>query len=297
MTEVCPECGQRLRAGWARCPRCRYWLEGARATTAGAGASNRPVWFWALAVAALVAVAVATLSLLDSSSDAPQEVSASNVGSDTPAEATSPVTPRNQPREVDPGLRAEHDKTNALRAGGASYTLGNLPAALAHFEAAVAAKPDDPDARNNLAQVLVRQNRVADALPHLDEAVRLEGTRWAFRFNRARVYGLLNRWPEALTEYQVASQLFPEDYATHYNIGLVLMRLKRYPESVQALERAVALAPGEPQFLITLGTAYVGASRPDRARAVFQQFLEAAPEDDEVPRVKALLAAMTAAGQ
>jgi hypothetical protein len=57
------------------------------------------------------------------------------------------------------------------------------------------------------------------------------------------------------------------------------------------------MAPGETSFLITLGTAYVGAKQPDRARAAFELFLQRAPADPEAPRVKSLLESMAAAGQ
>ena len=75
------------------------------------------------------------------------------------------------------------------------------------------------------------------------------------------------------------------------------MRLNSYPEAAGALEHAVEMAPGETSFLITLGTAYVGAKQPDRARATFEKFLERAPADPEAPRVKSLLESMAAAGQ
>ena len=42
--------------------------------------------------------------------------------------------------------------------------------ALSAFEAAVTAFPADPDARNNLGQLLVRMGRVTEALPHLEAA-------------------------------------------------------------------------------------------------------------------------------
>ena len=78
---------------------------------------------------------------------------------------------------------------------------------------------------------------------------------------------------------------------------LALMRLKDYQGAVTALERAVTLAPGEPSFLITLGTAAVGAERPDRAKAAFQQFLAIAPSDPEAARVKSLLTALDEASK
>ena len=181
---------------------------------------------------------------------------------------------------------------DSTRAAGAAYHEGDFASALAQLESAVAESPNDPEVRNNLGQLLVRQGRTADALQHFDVAVRLDGARWNYRFNRARAYGLLNRWPEAVAEYRVAAQAFPGDHATLYNLGLALLRVRDYPAAASSLEQAVAAAPEQHDFLITLGTAYVGAEQTDRARATFQRFLEVAPDDPEAPKVRALLQAL-----
>jgi Flp pilus assembly protein TadD len=181
---------------------------------------------------------------------------------------------------------------DSTRAAGAAYQEGDFATALAQLESAAAESPNDPEVRNNLGQLLVRQGRSADALPHFDVAVRIDGSRWNYRFNRARAYGLLNRWPEAVAEYRVAAQAFPGDHATLYNLGLAQLRVRDYAAAATSLEQAVAAAPAQHDFLITLGTAYVGAEQTDRARATFQRFLELAPDDPEVPKVKALLQAL-----
>jgi hypothetical protein len=54
----------------------------------------------------------------------------------------------------------------------------------------------------------------------------------------------------------------------------------------------VTEAPEEHGFLITLGTAYVGAAQPERARTAFERFLQLAPDNPEAPKVKALLQAL-----
>jgi len=223
-----------------------------------------------------------------------------DVGAGPMADTVAPPRPISAPSSARPSSEVEgatHQALNAVRAGNAAYAKGDLAGALTDYEAAVAALPDNADARNNLAQVLVRQSRVSEALPHLTEAVRLDPKRWAYRFNLARVYGQLDRWQDAVTEYRAASQLFPDDYATQFNLGLALLQVRDYHDAARSLEQAVASAPNHHSLLITLGTAYVGAERPDRARAAFEQFLDRAPHDPEALRVKALLTAMTAAGQ
>jgi tetratricopeptide (TPR) repeat protein len=219
-------------------------------------------------------------------------------GAPAPA-PTSGVPPRaraqTESKPVSSAVRAQVASAEARRAGQAAYAMGNLKGALAQYQAAVDANPSDPEARNNLGQLLVRENRPADAVPHFDEAVRIDSQKWAYRFNRGRALGLANRWPEAVADYRAAAQIFPDDYVTRFNLGLALLRVKDFPGAVTALEEAVKLAPGEPSFLISLGTAYVGAQQPGRAKGAFEKFLELAPDDAETPRVKALIAALDAA--
>jgi Flp pilus assembly protein TadD len=74
------------------------------------------------------------------------------------------------------------------------------------------------------------------------------------------------------------------------------MRVRDFTAAATTLERAVAMAPDQHDFLITLGTAYVGASQNDRARATFEKFLEVAPNDPEAAKVKALLQAFADSG-
>jgi tetratricopeptide (TPR) repeat protein len=107
----------------------------------------------------------------------------------------------------------------------------------------------------------------------------------------------LNQWPDAIADYRAAATLFPGDHATLYNLGLALLRVRDYSGAVTALEQAVAAAPEEHSFLITLGTAYVGAEQSQRARETFERFLEIAPDGAEATKVRALLESLSAAGR
>jgi tetratricopeptide (TPR) repeat protein len=291
-TQGCPHCGQKLRQAWRRCPRCRHLIAevapGAVANTSdGPGKISRPVLAAALIVAGTMGV-----PLLRSAID-----SAPPAGAATTSLGTERSTDRRQaePRPIDAREASANQAVDSLRGGNAAYAQGDLAGALSRYEAAVKAAPGDPEAHNNLAQLLVRQGRTGEALPHLDEAIRLDSNEWSYRFNRARALGLLSRWQEAVAEYRAALQLFPDDYATHYNLGLAHIRLRQYTEAVQALKRAVQLAPGEHSFLVTLGNAYLGAQQIDQARATFEQFLAQAPTAPDAPRVKAQIEALTSA--
>jgi tetratricopeptide (TPR) repeat protein len=286
MFAECPNCQQKLRPGWHHCPRCYMAIPQQPVAPAEEPAQQSRNWTWILVFGAIAAAGVASGAFTSS------------------APVTEAAVSRPQPARLaglgpaaDEGTASAYAALDAKHAGAASYVTGDLPGALARYEAAVAETPDDPDAQNNLGQILVRLGRAVDALPHFDAAVDIDDSRWSYRFNRARTYGLLNLWEQAVAEYRAAANLFPDDHATAYNLGLALMRVRNYPEAAGTLEHAVAMAPEETSFLITLGTAYVGAKQPDRARKAFEQFLDKAPADPEAPRVRSLLESMAAAGQ
>ena len=295
MLSDCPHCGQKLRPQWSRCPRCRQLLP----QTGGAApdaASVRPTdaakggWTLWAAGAGLALLAIVFVVMRDQPE--PRAAAPSAIVSTAQATAAKPA-PETPDSEVgSPVATTTIAAIDSKRAATAAYAKGDFAAALSELEAAVAAAPTDPEARNNLAQLLVRQGRTVEALPHFDEAIRLADRQWSYRFNRARAYGLLERWQAAIADYRVAAQIFPGDHATLYNLGLALLQVRDYPAATVALEQAVAAAPDQHDFLITLGTAYVGAAQPERARATFERFLQIAPDDAEAPKVQALLQAL-----
>jgi len=299
MIAECPKCLQKLRPGWRRCPRCKMQIPqppaAAPPAAADATEGRSGPWAW-VAIAGALAMAGVMSTGMASGTTAPAPKASQTVASPQTSQQAS-RSRRGLGPAADDGTLTAYDALDAKRAGAAAYGQGDMAGALEDYEAAVAASPDDPEARNNLGQLLVRNGRAKDAIPQFDAAIAIDGRKWSYRFNRARAYGLLNLWKEAAAEYRVAADLFPDDHATAYNLGLALMRLPDYQAAAMALEHAVAMAPEETGFLITLGTAYVGAEQPSRARATFEKFLEIAPSDAEAPRVKRLLEAMTTAGQ
>jgi predicted TPR repeat methyltransferase len=57
-----------------------------------------------------------------------------------------------------------------------------------------------------------------------------------------------------------------------------------------AYERAIALAPGQPDFQLSYGLALEAASRPQDAAAAYRRYLELEPGSAEAEKVKARLA-------
>ncbi len=183
------------------------------------------------------------------------------------------------------------------RAGEAAYAQGHMSVALSAFEAAVAAFPGDPDAENNLGQLLSRLGRSAEAVAHLERAASLVPDKWTYRFNLARAKGIGGDWDGAVAEYRVAATMFPDDHVTLYNLGRALQKAGDHAGSIEPLEKAVTLSPDEPSLLLTLAASYERLSRLPDAVQAYRTFLDRQPRAADAPAIRARIARLELVGQ
>jgi tetratricopeptide (TPR) repeat protein len=294
---VCQGCGQQVAAHRRRCSGCGFLSAAPGPPSTQKPADSEP----APSEGVLRVVGVGAIVLAVAGAGAYWARKAPSITLDQPSTSTMRplTTPEASPRQAatrpSPQDALVHEAADASRAGSAAYAGGDLAAALAEYDKALARDPNDTTTRGNRAQVLVKLGRVADALPDLDRVVTERPEVWASHFNRARAYSLLKRWPEAVKDYQSAAIIFPDDYVTHYNLGLAHARTNDHASAIPAFERAVALAPSEPSFLISLGTEYMAANRAADARRTFEQFLRDQPDSAEAPNARKLLEMLSSA--
>jgi Flp pilus assembly protein TadD len=259
---LCPDCGAKNHPGWRRCQRCRADLVGplgpsvpvADAAAGGEPGRSSVPWLSAVALVAIAAVVWVALPDRAARTEAPVVQAAGFVPAAGPAPAATVVAPASDQGVPVPGY--------AGRRGIASYRDGDLDGAIADFEEAVAASPQDAESLNNLGQVFVRQGRISEALPLFDRAITLSPDKWAFRFNRARARGLVNDWPGAVEGYREADRAFPDDHVTLFNLGLALRRTGQHAEAASVLERVVSQGSPEASWFLPLGQTYEATSRP-----------------------------------
>jgi len=113
---------------------------------------------------------------------------------------------RTQTEAPDPERRAKV----RLELAGLYYSRGQYPTALDEIKAALAAKPDQPDAYTL----------------------------------RGLVYAGMGDLPQAEESYQRALQLAPQDGGIMHNVGWFYCQQRRYPEADQQFERALV----QPQY-------------------------------------------------
>jgi Flp pilus assembly protein TadD len=277
---TCGVCGSKNRPDWRKCQRCRSPLAGALSDvgTEAAVSTGRVA---SIALIAAVVVIVAVGSLLLMRGPARQAAKPRSDGGGTRAAATVSATtdrPAGDSRPVSPEPMTAAD---FARRGAESFRTEDFVSAVTAFEAAVAARPDDPDALNNLGQTLVRLNRAQEAIIKFESAVQLAPQKWAYRFNLARARGLSGDWAGAVEDYRAADRLFPDDHATLFNLALALRKAGRVEEALPVLERVTTLAPGDPSFVLTAARTYDELDRRAEAVASYRKFLsQSAPGAD-----------------
>jgi len=279
---VCARCGKRGAAGLP-CPHCR-----SAAPSGAETASRASRLVWALAGVAAVVVALAIgLPGRDTAGVAAVDVS--------PAleRAPEPVSVEARPTAVAERMIQPVTAEDFARAGTAAYQQGNLDVALSAFEEAARTSPWNPDARNNLGQVLVHLGRVDEALPHLEAAVTGAPDRWAFRFNLARARGLAGDWDGAVEDYERAAELLPDDYVTLYNLGRALQQTGDHLRAAETLERAIELYPDDPSFHLTLAGSYEKLGRHADAVEAYRHYLEQNPATPDAQAIEARIARLT----
>ena len=275
---VCAACGAKVREDRVKCLRCGQPL-----VAASAAAARRSATLNKLLAAGAGLAAAGLIGLVVIRPEAPV--------AGTPVQAAA-ASLRSSSVPVYPKVVTSLD---ARRPGEAAYRAGDIPAALEHFREAVDADGRDPEALNNLGQLLVRSHRAPEAIQYFDRAIAIVPGRWAYHFNRARAFAHMQQWSAAIAGYRDALQLFPDDYATHFNLAKALQRNGDLRGALAGFERAIQLAPRQADFHLSYGLALEAAQRPKDAAAAYRRYLELDEESPDADKVKTRIAMLDGA--
>lgn len=140
--------------------------------------------------------------------------------------------------------------------GLAYRSLGARAQAIEHFQRAVALKPDYVEAHNNLAAVLIDENRLEEAEHHCRQAVALRPGTVSTHFALGLVLQKQERWSEAEAVYERAVLLPPPYPQSWNNLAIVRMSLGKLDEAIAALDQALRLDPDYAEAYYNLGTVH-----------------------------------------
>jgi tetratricopeptide (TPR) repeat protein len=208
--------------------------------------------------------------------------------------------------------------------------LGDLAAARADIDAALAAAPQDADpvideaylieqeqgaeaalpvmarayelepdygrAAVAYLDVLAESGRVFECLDHAPRAVELAPENHLTWVARGRCLTRYGKHEEAVADFRRADEILPNDQYILDNLALALADLGRWDEALDAAERAVAIDPAAESPQITLAEALVGTGRYSDAVEAFRA-AQAAGVPDEIGFASSLAWALYDAGE
>ena len=286
---ICAKCGSKVRPGRERCPRCRAFI--AVPDPARAAAASKRLATIAAGVTAAFVVVLLALWLLRGSAPSTAPARAGAV-KPSPPPAAAAVQP-DQAAAPLPPIGRDRPFLDPSGAATAAYGAGDYATSLAQFQAAIEKNPQDADSLSNLAQVLVRLNRPADAIPYLARAVAIAPGRWAYQFNLARAFGLVGRSAESIQAYRRAQDLFPDDYVTTFNLALALHKSGDEAGAVEQYQKAITLQPEDASFRKALAISYEKLQKRAEAAAAYQEYLRLSPAAADADKVRTRIAELT----
>ena len=173
---------------------------------------------------------------------------------------------------VERSAEAHNNLANVL------VSQGRLPEAIKHYEQAVRLKDDYAAAHNSLANALVSQGRLPEAIEHYEQALRLTNEYAKVQNNLAGALVGLGRLPEAIEHYEQALQVNPHDAKAHYNLGGALLRAGKLSEAIEHYEQALRIKPDFIQAHNDLGAALMEQGRLTEAIEHYEQALHIKPD-------------------
>ena len=165
-----------------------------------------------------------------------------------------------------------------IRRGMMAAGRGRFDAAVREFELAVAANPDRPYARYNLASALLRLGRRREAQAHLDELMERNPDYALSRVLLARVLAGDGDYARAEEHLRRALELDPDSERGHLALGDLLRGRGRLEEALVSCRRAQELGPGLAPARFGVARALVDLERYGQALASVQESASALPD-------------------
>jgi superkiller protein 3 len=175
----------------------------------------------------------------------------------------------------------------APRYVGAHNNLGTvlvaqkkLDEAIAAFCKAIALDPKDATAHNNLGNALRVQGRPTEAIPYLRKAIELDPKCGTAHGNLGGILQLQGKLDEAIACYKKAIALHVKDTKLHYNLGVVLHLHGKLDEAIAYYKEAIALDPSNWRAHQYLGVILCDHLREyENAAACFRKVIELDPKN------------------
>jgi len=151
------------------------------------------------------------------------------------------------------------------------------------------ARTDFPQALTNLASLMTRTNRPAEAVQTLDRVLARRPDFEAARFNRGIAYFALRRLAEAEADFRYILSQIPAHAAARNELGRVLLKQSRLHEAAEQFREGHRQYPTELSFLGNLISTLERMNDLAGAQAMIDKALTLAPGDPALLYMQATL--------
>ena len=182
---------------------------------------------------------------------------------------------------LESALRARPGDLGLLMGMGRTYPFDQRDGAgerVRWYQAALAARPGNAAALNNLAVALWDQGKLDGAIPYLKEAVRLEPMYAGGHSRLGAALAEKGDWDEALRHLKESVRAAPDDASCHFNLGHALVDRGDADGAIPHLKQALRLRPKYPRAHYKLGVALEQKGDRDKAIAEYLKAIELDPK-------------------
>lgn len=165
---------------------------------------------------------------------------------------------------------------------------GEIEAAMAHSEKALAIRPDDYQPHLSLGDALMRKRQYEEAIGHYEKALALKPDYVEAHTNLGSAFLAQRRFADAIAEYEKTIALRPASLYANNNLAWLLatctdVSLRNGPRALRLAETANRLAGGEnASVLRTLAAAYAQNGAVGRAIEIAQRAAQLAANDSSL---------------
>ncbi len=156
---------------------------------------------------------------------------------------------------------------------------GRVADAVPHFAEAVRIVPNEPYNLADYGRALYESGRTDEAAVQLEQAVKLMPTHSGAQYFLGVVRVKQNRSKEAIAHLQEALRLDPKLLHAHHYIGSAAADQRQFVQAIQHLQKWLAVDPKSSETLVKLGQCYSALGNADAARDTLQKAVDANPND------------------
>jgi tetratricopeptide (TPR) repeat protein len=159
---------------------------------------------------------------------------------------------------------------------------GRMDEAIAHYQKALAIKPDYAAAHNNLGNALDQMGRVNEAIAHYQKALEIRPDYAGAHNNLGNALRQKGRVDEAIVHFQKALQINPDDVDAHVNLGDLLLRNGSADGAITQFQKALQIKPDDVKAQNGLGNAFLQKGNVKEAILHYEQAQQLEPANPAI---------------